>query len=309
MVAENGIVVVESGEWKRLIVPKELEAKQIIFHEVSVTELVIESGTDCVLNVKGGTIETVVVPAPQVKEISFAEIEAMLQAGQDASEVANLYRDCQLEKEKRMALIPTIITDGETTIGTVQISGNVNLNVSKDNVENIVVESVGDHTKLQVEIANYTGAVTVKQEKAEKTSWNLLHLTLKDSTVTELHIDSKGGSTCSINERGNSQIGTVAVEGNSSVNLSVPVEKLNMTEQAVDAFVKLYANAKEVVVEGKQSDIMLTAAATVENAVVSGDSIRIYGYGTLESAQITGEKANVSTPGTNVEGKNDTTIP
>ncbi len=122
-------------------------------------------------------------------------------------------------------------------------------------------------------------------------------------------MNSTGGSTCYIKEKGTFKVGTVEVTGNSKVNFNIPVEKVTVTKQAENAFVKLYNDAKEVVVEGTKTEIMVSASATVENAVVSGDNVKIYGQGKLNAADIAGKGANVSTAGTKVEGENDKTVP
>ncbi len=309
IVSEDGTIVVEEGEWKKIVIPKELQAKKITLKNSSVKELEVESGTNCVLEVKGGTIGNVIVSAPKIETMGQKEINELLASGKTSTEVAELYRAYQKEKAKLESLVPTIRTDAKTSIGTMKISASVSLNLSKNNVGNIVVQSVGNQGKMKVEIANYTGSVSVKQEKEEKLDKNLLNLTLKDCVLTSLNMNSTGGGTCYIKEKGTSQIETVAVTGNSRVNFNIPIEKMTVTESAENAFVKLYDDAKEVVVEGTKTEIMVSASATVENAIVSGDNVKIYGQGKLNAADITGKGANVSTSGTKVEGENDKTVP
>ena len=140
MVSENGTIVVEEGEWQKIVIPKELQAKKIILKNVSVKELEMESGTDCVLEVKGSTIGNVVVSAPKIETMGQKEINELLASGKTSTEVADLYRTYQKEKEKIESLVPTIVTDEKTSIDTMKISANVSLNLSKDNVRSISID-------------------------------------------------------------------------------------------------------------------------------------------------------------------------
>ncbi len=309
MVSEKGIVVIEEGEWNCLVIPKELVAKQIKLKNVSVKKLVIESGTDFVTTIEDSAIEDVVVQAPKLEKIGYEEIVAMLASGKSATEVAQLYRDYQREKSAIEFRYPTIVTNEETKIDMIKVSGSVSLDLSKDNVIKISVETPSNSEKMKVEISNYTGDLSVKQEKAEKNSSTILNVTLKDSALNQVSIDSKDGTTCSVNQVGISKIEQMDIKGKSKVNLSVPVENVTIAKDAENAFVKLYTEVKEMVVEGTKSNIELASSAVVENAVVNGDNIRIYGYGDLKAADVTGNKANISTQGTKVEGENDTTVP
>ncbi len=160
MVSEKGTATVE-GEWKRLVVPKELGAKQIDLKNTSVKELVIESGVNCDVIIKNSTIGNVVVQEPQIEKIGYEEIVAMLASGKSATEVAQLYRNYQIEKKAVEAQYPTIVTDEETKINTIKVSGSVGLDLSKDNVANISVETTSNSEKMKVEINNYTGGLSV----------------------------------------------------------------------------------------------------------------------------------------------------
>ena len=309
MVSEDGTIVVQEGEWKKIVIPNGLQAKKITLKNVSVKELEMESGTDFVMTIEDSAIEDVVVQAPKLEKIGYEEIVAMLASGKSATEVARLYRDYQREKSAVEFCYPTIVTNEETKIDTIKVSGSVNLDLSKDNVTKISVETPSDSEKMKVEISNYTGNLSVKQEKAEKNNSTILNVTLKDSALTKVSIDSKDGNICSVNQVGVSKIEQIDIKGNSKVNLSVAVETITIAKEAENAFVKLYTEVKEMVVEGTKSNIELSSSASVEKAVVSGDNVKIYGYGDLKVADITGKAANVSTAGTKVEGENDKTVP
>ncbi len=309
MVSEKGTITVKEGTWQRLIIPKELEAKQIIVKDSSITELVMESGAEYVLKMQKSTVAEMLVLAPQMEVMSYKEITELLKAGKSGSEVAKLYSNYQVEKTKYEGNYPTIITDEATTFGHIHISGNINVELCEKNTENISIISAESQQKMQVTIAGYKGNLSVEQSNTKENNSNILNLNLKNSELEELQVDSKGVNTLSINQKGSSTIQSASISGNSSVYFSVPTEKINMTDKSENAYVKLYTDVKEVVVQGHKNEIMLTTVSKVQNAVVQGDSTKIYGYGTLESAKITGDKANVSTSGTVVDGKNDTKVP
>ena len=98
MVSENSTIVVEEGQWKKIVIPNGLQAKKITLKNISVKELEMESGTDCVLDVKGSTIGNVVVSAPKIETMGQKEINELLASGKTSTEVAELYRTYQKEK-------------------------------------------------------------------------------------------------------------------------------------------------------------------------------------------------------------------
>ena len=88
MVSEDGTIVVQEGEWKKIVIPNGLQAKKITLKSVSVKELEMESGTDFVMTIEDSAIEDVVVQAPKLEKIGYEEIIAMLASGKSATEVA-----------------------------------------------------------------------------------------------------------------------------------------------------------------------------------------------------------------------------
>ena len=160
---------------------------------------------------------------------------------------------------------------------------------------------------MNVELKGYDGAVSVEQNRDEREGSSSLGLKMKNCEIGSLKVTGESGA-CHV-DGDTSTIGEMAVSGAYSVVTSVDTTSIVLDETAKKASVRIYSEVETVEVKGDENKVILSATANVGKAVVEGDSTKIYGYGKLESAEISGEKANVAVHGTKVNGENDTTIP
>ena len=308
MVNENGFVVIEQGVWEYILIPKGLEVKKIVLKEVQINQLLLESGTDYIVEVEDSDVVKLSILEPELEVVDYKKISQMLQEGIEASVVAQLYRDYLAQKQNFAKVYPKLVTKGETKVTSIVISSNIKLDLEQGQVENVTIDCDGSEDWVKVEVSKYNGTISINQSLNE-TKNNLLRLDLKDSKLEQLNISSEKGTKCSINSNKSSKVSRVEVEGNPFVNLIVETEKLYLNENTKDAFISIYSNVNDIIVEGDNNEISISNSAKINNAIVEGNSIAIYGNGKLENADIIGKEANVSVEGTVVTGENNSTPP
>lgn len=306
--AEDGIITIKGGSWDKIVVPRTAGAKKILLNGVVTKSLVVESGINCTVEVSGGEIAAATVTPPQLEAIGHAEIVKMLEEGVPVEEVAQKYRSYTEEKEYLSKIFPTIVTKGKVDIKTVQVSGNVRLELGEGNVGGVKIDADGVQELLNVRIAGYGGKVDVEQKELPDGVWNVISLALDNSDLAELNIAGAKSSACHV-EGWTSDVKKVEITGQTSLSMAVRAEEVRLDSKAENASLKVYSKVGNIIVEGNKNSVSLAASAKVEKAEVKGDNVKVYGSGQLDEADITGSSANVSTAGTKVEGENNNTPP
>ncbi len=311
MTDEKGVLKLENNTWDSINIPRNIEAKKVVLDNVTVDDVIIEGGTTCTFEVNNSEIENIEVTAPQMEVMDIAKIKELLAEGEDPSVVAELNRQYLSQKNLFNTIRPKITFGAGTQIKTVKMSGNANLNFSSNvKVENVEIKITDAQKKLNIALTGYQGNVSIAEDKNDKdTGKNLLKLDLKNSQVKELKMDGSKQNSYSINSKGNSKVENLEVKGSSSISLDVATNNITLDKNSEGAALKVYSVIETIVIEGVKNEIILSNNAIVGNAQVSGDNTKIYGNGKLESAEITGNGANVSTSGTAVNGTNDKTPP
>ena len=77
MVDDDGEIVISNENWDRIIVEKEVNAKDIYFDGVEVGELVVESGGESNIQLWDVEAEQVTVKEPGLVELDINEIRAL----------------------------------------------------------------------------------------------------------------------------------------------------------------------------------------------------------------------------------------
>ncbi len=308
MVNKNGILVIEQEMVDSIVIPKELKAKKIVFKGIQANQILLESGADYIVEIQDSEVAKISVLEPTLEVMDSKKISQMLQDGMDASEVVQLYREYLVQKQNFSKRYPKLVTKGTTTVDSIVVSSNVQLDLKQGQVEDVTIDCNGSENWVKVEVSKYNGTVNINQS-FNKTKKNLLRVDLKDSQLEELNISSEKGTKCSINSDKLSRVNIVEVDGNASVNLSVETEKVHLNENVKDAFISIYSAVNDIVVKGDNNEIRIGNSAKVNSAIIEGNDVAIYGNGTLGSANIIGKEANISVRGTDVEGENDSTLP
>lgn len=304
MIAGNDSYVITGEVWDRVVIAKEVEAGKIAFVDSVIKELVVESGSACKVEVENSKISKVEVMPPKLQVIDYNGIVKMLAEGMPASEVVERYQNYLAEKERLSKLEPTIVTKGESEIGSVAVAGSVKLKLAEGNVEEVKVNADGSAKRLVVGIEGYNGKVAVEQTEKKDGTYNLVNLNLKNSNLESLNMAGGQKSICYVEGSRTSNIAAVDISGSASAVMNVKAEEVKLNAEAENASLRVYSEVKNVVVEGNSTKVELASCAKVENAVVEGNDTKISGSGTLENATISGKDVSVSTSGTTVEGEN-----
>lgn len=294
MADANGTITIPGGDWDKIVVDRTVDAEKIVLNNVVAKELVVESGSKCLLEVFGGNITTLNVMPPQLEIIGYEEIKKMLADGMDANEVIDLYSKNQKERTRLESLRPTLVTGGTAMIENLQVSGSVALNISATQVGKVKISGDGTQNNVQISIKGYDGAVSVEQKDTEQTVFSLLNIQLEDSNLSSFDLSGEGKSVCLLEGDKKSNIKDMNVFGAGDVTMNVAADSVRVDKKAENASVKLYSTVKNVVVEGDNNSLRLASNAKVNNAVIEGDNVKISNGGNLVGSTITGSGSTVS---------------
>ena len=99
MLDESGNLVIDEGDWKKIVVPRSINAKKVTVKGISVETLILESGTECSFELINCEVANLVVESPAVEVVDYAKIQELLAAGVDISVVAEKLNNYNTEKE------------------------------------------------------------------------------------------------------------------------------------------------------------------------------------------------------------------
>ena len=294
MVGKDGTLAVTNYKAKAVYIPRDTGAKKITLDYTIADKLVVEGGAEYTLELVRGTFGEVLVVPAQVNgiegEITTAKNHPVLEEYALASQT--------------MTKALTITTGKNATVTSLVVTTNAELKLNQGKVKDVTLDATNAYLMLDVDVKGYRGDLNVKQP--EEGSGCTVRLDLGASKVEDLTISGNGRCTL----KGNTAtVENLVLDGDSRLTSMVDAKNFTIGEKATDTRVKLYSDVDHLQVEGNGNDIVLANSAKVEKAEVAGDSTRIYGYGKLENAEITGKEANVATPNTRVEGENDKTRP
>lgn len=293
MVDEKGNLLIDGGEWDKIVLSREAAAKKVVLFGVTAKELVVESGTDCEVQLQSGSIATVNVTAPQIKVLDYSDIVKLLAGGKSAGEVAELYRNSLAEKKRLDALKPTLVTTGNVKVDTVQVSGSAVLKLKEEMVGEVSIQGNGSQDSMEVEIKGYDGAVSVAQTNGAGNATQMLRLTLTESNLEELNVSGTTKSACYIEGTTTANIQEMNITGAANVTVNAKADSVKVDEQAKNSSLKIYSEVKNVVVEADNSKVSFALSAKVDNAVVEGDGVKVSNSGTLKDSTISGEGSDI----------------
>lgn len=81
MVDENGKIVIDGGNYTRIIISRTVNAAEIILQNVSAKMIVLESGSESVLEVSGCALGSLVVVPAELEELTSKKLNEMLESG------------------------------------------------------------------------------------------------------------------------------------------------------------------------------------------------------------------------------------
>lgn len=285
----KGNVVIEDENWAG-----EANPDPIMLNNVTAKELIVESGSENVLKINGGNIETVSVVAPKLDVIGYEEIVTLLESGMPASEVVEIYQNYLKEKELLNSLKPTIKLAGDAVIDEVVVSGGATLNLAGGEVKEVLINNENNSDRLTITIQNYNGKVNVSQKPNANGTNNLLTVKLKNSNLAEFNVDGEASCVLSVEGDKTSKVAEMNVKGATKVTVDVDAKDLKVAEGAEKSSVRIYSDVENVVVEADNSNVSLAASAKVENAKVEGDNVKVNYTGKIENSEITGTGSEVA---------------
>ena len=276
MVQENGSIVITETDCDSIILPKELNAEKVLLQNVSVKELIVESGNDTMVSISGGAIIEMTVIAPQLEEITYEDIRRMTEEGMDPAEAAEAYVAYLNQAETYAKLRPSIVLADNAEVRSLAIAGSISMDVSNGTVADLAVVSEG--AVFTTDICGYTGDLTVNQFGTDNHD-SRVRLNLKDTQVQTLLATVEKGAVLIV-ESTSSSVAAAGIAGNESdVYLNIPVTNFVVNQASSQIEINLYANVKNLVVKGSDNYVWLSNYAWVENMEnASGNTVGYMGY-------------------------------
>ena len=304
---KNGTVTVERAQYNSIIIPANLKA-DVLLKTVKADEVVVEGGADYTVTLYRCDIDKLDVTAPEVKVMTIAELNAALNAEDADTEavIAQFQEDFAAKKAAEAAQVE-LVTTYFTTVKELNVKASAKIDTNDCEVDQINLAVADVEERMNVEVEEFNGAMSADLDRAEGAFAALFMLDLEDSKLSALDVTG-ADSSCFIEGKA-SVVDAINVADAANVTLNAATGKIVVGEKATGAKVRVYSDVNEVVVKGDANSIVLPTCAEIGNAVVEGNNVKIYGYGELESAVITGTGANVAVYGTAVEGDNDSTPP
>jgi len=304
---KNGTVTVERAQYNSIIIPANLKA-DVLLKTVKADEIVVEGGADYTVTLYRCDIDKLDVTAPEVKVMTIAELNAALNAADADTEavIAQFQEDLAAKKAAEAARVE-LVTTYFTTVKELNVKASAKIDANECEVDQINLAVADVEERMNVEVEEFNGAMSADLDRAEGAFAALFMLDLEDSKLSAMDVTG-ADSSCFIEGKA-SVVDAINVADAANVTLNATTGKIVVGEKATGAKVRVYSQVNEVVVKGDANSIVLPTCAEIGNAVVEGNNVKIYGYGELESAVITGTGANVAVYGTAVEGDNDSTPP
>ncbi len=303
MVGKNGKVTI-TGEWDRVIVPKEIEASHVSFENVKAGAVEIESGINSKISMESGEFGSVAVVSAKLDEVTVSDVVAMIRQTGDTVGAIKMYEDAQAKSDKILNTRPTFETGKDAKIGEVCVSGNVKVDLRNGKIDGVKVDADGAQKQLNVDIANYSGNVSVKQKDREDGKWMHARVKLKNTKVDKLSMEGEGNGNIMLTGQ-KSEVKDVKVDKAPVISLNVQAEKVEIGKDSTNVKLTVLAKIESLQVSGNGASLEVGSCGSVEDATVEGNNVSISGDGILKKVNITGEGAYISTSGTDVTGKNN----
>ena len=300
MVDEDGEIVISGGSYDRVVVSKEVAAKDIYFDQVTVGEMVVESGGESRIQLWEVDAEQVTVQEPELEALSLLDIKDLLKDEETRDVALQMYKESKEKDAKTKKAAPKIVTKEDAQVETLVARANVTLDLADGEVNEVALEGSEKVDRAKVTLKNYTGDVSFKGTEGKSN----MTLNNVDSRIKTLKVEeSNANNYFAVNAR-NSVVLKAEVAGNARFALNALTGALEVTEEATAANITLLNTIEEMNIAGDNAVIDVAPCGRVETAAITGDKANVSGSGTLVAVEITGEGAYVSTFGTDVEGEN-----
>lgn len=294
MLDENGRVVVEGGTYARIIVSRTVDAATVVLKNVSADTVVLESGSKSTLEVSGCTFGSLMVVPADIKEMTVKELNEMLKSGVDPAEVANTFEAYRNEVEKAEESVPNVVAKDNSSIESVQISGNASLNLKGASVESIHIQNNDTQTRMEVVLDGYEGKLSVENKTLKNGTNSSMLLKLKNCQLKQFTLDSQEKTSCCIWGDTASHMEQAELSGNGMVTLDTDAKELHLNEKSEHMMLSIYSDVEELTVTGSKNTVRVAACAEVTNASVKGDGVRLNVAGTVENADVSGSGSQMS---------------
>lgn len=300
MVDSDNEIIISGENWERIVVSKEAAAANIYFDAVDVGELVVESGSDSVIQLWDVDVSKVTVKEPELVQVDMKALLGLFADEKTSQQATDYFMKVQAENEKLLRSYPCIVTKEDAVVDTISAGAGIRLDLHEGDVKALTVTANDKLERMDVTLEGYNGDVTYVGNK----EFNVVNLKSVDSSINKLTIaDSAENNYLNISSE-NSDAQNVKVAGDARVALNIPMSELTIAETAKAAQVNVLNSVSNMIVAADNAKVEVAPIGAITNAVVTGNKVEIGGAGRLDAVDISGKDASVSTRGTAVKGEN-----
>ena len=277
MVDSDNEVIISGENWDRIVVTKEAAAANIYFDEVEVGELVIESGSESVIQLWKVDAGKVTVQEPELKEIDMTGLRVLLAEEETRQQAMDYFMRVQAENEQMLRSAPLIMTMEDAAVETISAGANVRLDLHEGDVKALNVEASAKQDRIDVTLEGYSGEVVYKGNDV----FNIVNLKNVDSRISKLVVgDSATNNYLNVSNRDSLAL-NVEVAGDAKISLNIPMGELNITEAVKAAQVDVLNAVDNMNVSGSNATVEIAPIGNVAKVNITGDNIKIGGTGVL----------------------------
>jgi len=321
MADKNGTVMLQNVEYDSIVVKADAAIKTVYLKNVGTASFKVESGADYTVWARDCDLGDMTVAAPEIEGISVLEMRELLDAGQKITlEQVTSYLAYNKTVNQIKDKAVRVVLEGYCTTDAVAVEANAKVDFSKvveeqkeelelyaDSLPTVVISNGLDNLRKQsVSLVGFKGNVEASLSSTQK-SFTYLNLALQDSQVEVLTCEGTDGSFYISGS--DSEVGTVVADNVKAVVVGLSADTVIVSDATKGADINIYDKVATITAGGEENDIILASAAQVAKADVVGNSIRIFGYGLLAAANVTGKNANVAVRGAAVTGENNPSAP
>lgn len=296
---KDGKLEIKGGSYAKIVVPEGLQAEEISLNGVTAAEFVVEGDIDAEINISGGSIAKVQVEEVKEEMPTLRDKAKLIRGGKTKSEADKEYKDKKQEVKEKKEKTPEIALKDSAAVKTIGVSGNAKLELSDGKVDTIAVSAKSSDMKVTVD--GFKGKLVVEQkEEKSGAGHSTVELELNNSTIEKTEITGDGSASIVVSGT-DSTITEAVVGGETSLVLGVETKKLETTEDSQNVALVILTVVVEVVINGAETSVDLTADAKVEVAIINGDNATVEGTGKVETVVTENETAKVETENTEVK--------
>ncbi len=276
LIDDKGVVTLKNLNTDKIIIPNTLGAKKVVLKNVITAILVIETDTECEIEISGGFIEKLEVAASKVKELNLRDLAELIAGGMSKTKAEETYYNSKKAAKEKKKQMPTVTLNNNAVVTAIEVAGNANLFLKGGKADKLQMISENAEN-LKVTVDAFDGILIADQNNK---AFAVMELELKNCGPVRTEISSNGKGSIIINGT-ESVLADAVIDGSSSVVLNIETTKLETAKNSRNANLVVSAPMEVLVINGEATDVDITSGMEVKKVVINGINATIDGKYTI----------------------------